>query len=81
MLFIRMEYSSRWFRSRKRSWKAIRVEITINSKKLSPEEMLDLASKIYEGLSEEDVDEIERIALEKNVKFYGDRKTNDAENI
>jgi len=42
------------------------VEITISEKRLSPEEMLKLASQIYEGLSEEDIAEIERIALDRS---------------
>ena len=50
-----------------------KVEITINDKKLSPEEMLELASQVYEGLSEEDIDEIEKIALDRS-NFFGDRK-------
>lgn len=49
------------------------VEITISEKRLSPEEMLKLASQVYEGLSEEDIAEIERIALDRS-NFFGDRK-------
>ncbi len=49
------------------------VEITISEKKLSPEEMLKLASQVYEGLSDEDISEIERIALDRS-NFFGDRK-------
>ena len=49
------------------------VEITINEKRLSPEEMLKLASQVYEGLSDEDIAEIERIALDRS-NFFGDRK-------
>ena len=49
------------------------VNITINDKKLSPDEMLKLASQVYEGLSEEDINEIERIALDRS-SFFGDRK-------
>lgn len=49
------------------------VEITIIEKKLSPEEMLKLASQIYEGLSDEDIAEVERIALDRS-NFFGDRK-------
>ena len=49
------------------------VKITINDKKLSPDEMLKLASQVYEGLSEEDINEIERIALDRS-SFFGDRK-------
>lgn len=48
------------------------VEITISEKTLSPEEMLKLASQVYEGLSEEDIEEIERIALDRS-NFFGDR--------
>ena len=50
-----------------------KVEITIDDKKLSPEEMLELASQVYEGLSEEDIDEIEKIALDRS-NFFGDKK-------
>ncbi len=49
------------------------VEIIIKEKRLSPDEMLELAGKVYEGLSEEDINEIERIALDRS-NFFGDRK-------
>jgi predicted DNA-binding antitoxin AbrB/MazE fold protein len=49
------------------------VEITIKDKRLSPDEMLKLAGQVYEGLSEEDIDEIEKIALDRS-NFFGDRK-------
>lgn len=49
-----------------------KVEITIKDKSLSPEEMLELAGKVYEGLSDEDIEEIERIALDRS-NFFGDR--------
>ncbi len=49
------------------------VEIIIKDKRLSPDEMLELAGKVYEGLSEEDINEIERIALDCS-NFFGDRK-------
>lgn len=49
------------------------VEITIKEKRLSPDEMLELAGKVYKGLSEEDINEIERIALDRS-NFFGDRK-------
>ncbi len=49
------------------------VEIIIKEKRLSPAEMLELAGKVYEGLSEEDINEIERIALDRS-NFFGDRK-------
>lgn len=50
-----------------------RVEITIKEKRISPEEMLKLASEVYEGLSEKEIEEIERIALDR-TNFFGDRK-------
>lgn len=50
-----------------------KVELTVSEKRLSPDEMLKLASQVYEGLSEEDIDEIERIALDRS-NFFGDRK-------
>ncbi len=49
------------------------VEIIIEDKKLSPAEMLKLAGKVYEGLSDDDIDEIEKIALDRS-NFFGDRK-------
>ena len=49
------------------------VKITIDDKKLSPEEYLELAGKVYEGLSDEDINEIERIALDRS-NFFGDRE-------
>ncbi len=50
-----------------------KIKITIEDKKLSPEEMLELASQVYAGLSEEDIDEIEKIAFDR-TNFFGDRK-------
>ena len=41
------------------------VRITIIDKHLSPDEMQKLAGRVYEGLSEEDIREIERIALDR----------------
>jgi hypothetical protein len=36
---------------------------------LSPDEILNLAGQVYEGLSPEDVDEIERLALDRRHFF------------
>ncbi len=36
---------------------------------LTPQEMLQLAAEVYEGLSETDVDEIEEIALKRDYFF------------
>lgn len=49
------------------------VELTVKNKKLSPDEMLKLASQVYEGLSEDEIEEIEKIALDRS-NFFGDRK-------
>ena len=49
------------------------VEIIIKDRKISPDEMLKLAGQVYEGLSEEDIEKIERIALDRS-NFFGDRK-------
>ncbi|PSB45017.1 hypothetical protein C7B80_18385 [Cyanosarcina cf. burmensis CCALA 770] len=49
------------------------VQLTVESTApLSPQEMLQLAAKVYEGLSETDVDEIEEIALKRDY-FFSDR--------
>lgn len=50
-----------------------KMEIIVKDKKLSPDEMLQLAGKVYEGLSDEDINEIEKIALDRS-NFFGDRK-------
>ncbi len=49
------------------------VELTIKAKRLSPDETLKLAGQVYEGLSDGDIAEIERIALDRS-NFFGDRK-------
>lgn len=46
------------------------VQLTIdNTNPFSPQEMLQLAAEVYEGLSETDVDEIEEIALKRDYIF------------
>ncbi len=42
------------------------VEIIIKDKRLSPNEMLELAGKVYEGLLDESIEEIEGIALNRS---------------
>ncbi len=37
----------------------------------TPEELLGLAAEVYQGLSNEDIDEIEKIALDRQ-DFFGD---------
>jgi predicted DNA-binding antitoxin AbrB/MazE fold protein len=40
--------------------------VQVVAKKLSPDEMMNLVTSIYDGLSEEEIDEIERIALDRS---------------
>lgn len=47
------------------------VFVTVEHR-LSPKEMTKLAASVYEGLSEEEIKEIERIALDR-THFFGDR--------
>ena len=47
------------------------VETETESEEVNP--IIKLAENFYEGLSEEDVEEIERIALDRS-NFLGDRK-------
>jgi len=49
------------------------VEITIKDKESSANEIMKLAENFYEGLSEEEINEIEKIALDRS-NFLGDRK-------
>lgn len=39
---------------------------------MNSDEMMKLAKKVYEGLSEEDIEEIERIAFDRS-NFFGER--------
>lgn len=43
-----------------------------DAKKMSPDEIMKLAENIYEGLSEEDINEIEKIALDRS-NFFSNR--------
>lgn len=49
------------------------VVISVKSKQESVNEIMKLAENFYEGLSEEDIHEIEKIALDRS-NFFGDRK-------
>lgn len=77
MQIIEAIYQNGMFRPLKPMSKEIEegktVEIIVKEKRLSPDEMLELAEKVYEGLSKEDINEIERIALDRS-NFFGDRK-------
>ena len=49
------------------------VQLTVaTTTPFSPEEMLQLAAEVYEGLSETDIEEIEEIALKRDY-FFSDR--------
>ena len=43
-----------------------RVAISLEPVALSPEEMQALASRVYEGLTDEEIDEVEAIALDRS---------------
>ncbi len=47
------------------------VESEVENNEVNP--IMKLAENFYEGLSEEDVEEIEKIALDRS-NFFGDRK-------
>jgi len=47
------------------------VRLTVETEAES-EDVLALAGQVYDGLSEEDVDDVERIALDRR-SFFGDR--------
>ncbi|MGI8639871.1 MAG: antitoxin family protein [Pyrinomonadaceae bacterium] len=48
-----------------------KVKLVVEIEEVNP--IMKLAENFYEGLSEEDIDEIERIALDRS-NFFGDRK-------
>ncbi len=47
------------------------VRITVDTE-ATPDDVLALAEQVYAGLSEEEIDAIERIALDRDT-FFGDR--------
>lgn len=49
------------------------VRLIIETPTENSAELLDLAAQVYEGLSSRDIDEIERIALERG-DFFGAEK-------
>jgi len=50
-----------------------KVRLLVEEQKRSADDILALAAKVYEGLSEDDIDEIERIALDRQ-DFFGENK-------
>ena len=48
------------------------VRLTVETE-ATQEDVLELAGQVYAGLSEEEVDDIERIALDRH-SFFGDRE-------
>lgn len=47
------------------------VRLVIEEEKQSAQDILALAAKVYEGLSKDEIDEIERIALDRR-DFFGE---------
>jgi len=50
-----------------------KVKLVVETENEEVNPIVKLAENFYEGLSEEDIDEIERIALDRS-NFFGDRK-------
>jgi predicted DNA-binding antitoxin AbrB/MazE fold protein len=50
-----------------------RVKLTVETPVETQGDLIDLAAKVYEGLTDEEVDEVERLALDRS-KFF-DRPT------
>ena len=51
-----------------------RVRLIVESPVEAGEDLIDLAADVYEGLSDEQIDDIERIALDRS-DFFGDSST------
>ena len=49
----------------------VKLVVETEDEEINP--IMKLAENFYEGLSEEDIDEIEKIALDRS-NFFGDRK-------
>lgn len=49
-----------------------RVKLTVEVPSGTQGDLLELAGKVYEGLSDKDIDEVERIALDRG-SFFHDR--------
>jgi len=48
-----------------------KVKLRVEEPSLTPSEMFALAARIYEGLSDQEIEEIERIALDRR-DFFGE---------
>jgi predicted DNA-binding antitoxin AbrB/MazE fold protein len=51
----------------------VKLVVEIKSENEEENPIMKLAENFYEGLSQEDIEEIERIALDRS-NFFGDRK-------
>jgi predicted DNA-binding antitoxin AbrB/MazE fold protein len=49
-----------------------RVKLTVDAPAETQDDLLGLAGKVYEGLSDKDIDEVESIALDRS-SFFHDR--------
>ncbi len=50
------------------------VRLIIETSTQPPEDALDLAVRVYEGLSEEEIVEVERIAMDRRDFFSGEAR-------
>ena len=48
-----------------------RVRLTVETEEM-PDDILTLAERVYDGLSEEEIDDVERISLDRHA-FFGER--------
>lgn len=53
-----------------------RVTLTIETPLHERVDLIGLATKVYEGLTDEQIDEIERLALDRS-NFFGDQTTDE----
>jgi predicted DNA-binding antitoxin AbrB/MazE fold protein len=49
-----------------------RVRLTVESPVQADQDLIELAAKVYDDLTDEQVDEIERLALDRSNFFGGD---------
>ena len=53
-----------------------RVRLIVETPVQDNEDLIELAAKVYEGLTDQQVDEIERLALDRS-NFFGDDTTDE----
>ena len=50
-----------------------RVRLVVETEEATPDAILELAASVYDGLSPEDINEVEQIALDRH-DFFGDQR-------